>query len=107
MFFLAQKDLFYIKKFFSHILKTSILFIQQMKQYRIYIIKLETLMYCEKGKHATYQEMKRQSNKNKEYYSSALSPLQTEFVQTKATTPSLKSLIRLVKYWKKTQLKVR
>lgn len=42
--------------------------------------------------------------KARTYYSAALSPLQVEFVSGVPT--KVKTLIRLIKYWKKTEFKV-
>lgn len=43
-------------------------------------------------------------NCEKEYYSAALAPLQVEFVARAPT--KVKTLIRLIKYWRKTEFKV-
>lgn len=52
-----------------------------------------------------YKEMESLSDCEKGYYSAALAPLQVEFVARAPT--KVKTLIRLIKYWRKTEFKVR
>ncbi|VDI35290.1 2'-5'-oligoadenylate synthetase [Mytilus galloprovincialis] len=52
------------------------------------------------SKRAIYQMMKDLNDKEQYFFSAALSPLQMEFVSQRP--PKLKSLIRLVKFWRKT-----
>ncbi|XP_062604692.1 2'-5'-oligoadenylate synthase 3-like [Saccostrea cucullata] len=52
------------------------------------------------SKTAIYSTMKSESPKMREYYSAALAPLQISFVSNIPT--KVKTLIRLIKYWRKT-----
>lgn len=60
------------------------------------ILKLKT-------KEDIYKEMESLPTCEKEYYSAALAPLQVEFVARAPT--KVKTLIRLIKYWRKTEFK--
>lgn len=51
-----------------------------------------------------YKEMASSSPAAREYYSAALAPLQIEFVSGVPT--KVKTLIRLIKYWRKTEFQV-
>jgi len=51
-----------------------------------------------------FQKMKEADNNIKEFYSPCLAPLQIELIKTLPT--QLKSVIRLMKYWKKEALSV-
>ncbi|XP_062604693.1 2'-5'-oligoadenylate synthase 1-like [Saccostrea cucullata] len=53
-----------------------------------------------KTKEEIYREMDSKSEKYRKFYSAALAPLQISFVSSRP--PKLKTLIRLVKYWRKT-----
>lgn len=48
--------------------------------------------------------METRSERGKKYYSSAFAPLQVDFVSQVPT--EVKNLIRLIKYWKKTEFEV-
>lgn len=48
--------------------------------------------------------METRSEREKKYYSSAFAPLQVDFVSQVPT--KVKNLIRLIKYWKKTEFEV-
>lgn len=48
--------------------------------------------------------MKTRSDDEQKYYSSAFAPLQVDFVSQVPT--KVKTLIRLIKYWKKTEFEV-
>lgn len=52
-----------------------------------------------------YAEMETRSERGKKYYSSAFAPLQVDFVSQVPT--KVKNLIRLIKYWKKTEFEER
>ncbi|KAJ8312992.1 hypothetical protein KUTeg_010365 [Tegillarca granosa] len=61
--------------------------------------------YSMPGKQRIYEEMKRSSSGEREFYSGSLVRLQIEFV--KHRSPKLKDVIRFCKYWKKeTQLNI-
>lgn len=56
-----------------------------------------------KTKYVIYAEMAKSSRYDREYYSVALAPLQIDFVAEVPT--KVKTLIRLIKYWRKTAFK--
>lgn len=52
-----------------------------------------------------YKEMRNASQYDRKYYSAALAPLQEKFVSR--VPPKVKTLIRLIKYWRKTEFQER
>lgn len=67
-------------------------------------MKNKQCLYFVDSKNAIYVEMASSSPAAREYYSAALAPLQVDFVSGVPT--KVKTLIRLIKYWRKTEFEV-